>query len=86
MAIVSGLRCVDRVVQQNTDDKFEAWRQLGFDKIFVGDDWLGHPRWVQLQRRFSEVGVEIVYFPYTESTSSTRIRQLIENGTAGMAE
>lgn len=72
--IIAALRCVDAVVMQSDMDKFAAWERLGFNKMFVGDDWKGHPSWVALEERFSKVGVQIVYFPYTAHVSTTRLR------------
>jgi glycerol-3-phosphate cytidylyltransferase len=39
--------------------------------MFVGDDWYASPKWKEIDAQFKEVGVRIVYFPYTEGTSST---------------
>jgi glycerol-3-phosphate cytidylyltransferase len=75
--IVSALRCVDLTVPQTSMDKRQAWESLRFDRMFVGDDWRGTPRWNTLEREFAEVGVEIVYFPYTDSTSSTHLRDAL---------
>ena len=79
MEIVSALRCVDHIVVQDTMDKYAAWTQYGFHRMFVGDDWKGHPNWVALEQRFAPEGVEIVYFPYTEYVSTTRLRAILEN-------
>ena len=75
--IVSALRCVDLTVPQTSMDKRQAWESLRFDRMFVGDDWRGTPRWNALEREFAELGVEIVYFPYTDSTSSTHLRETL---------
>ncbi|WP_179381626.1 adenylyltransferase/cytidyltransferase family protein [Jannaschia marina] len=74
MAIVGALRCVDRVVAQTDMDKAAAQATLGFDVMFVGDDWKGHPAWVALEAVFAPRGVEIVYFPYTGHVSSSALR------------
>lgn len=76
--IVSALRCVDLTVPQSSMDKLRAWESLRFDRMFVGSDWRGTERWNALERDFSAVGVEIVYFPYTDSTSSTRLREALD--------
>ena len=76
--IVSALRCVDLTVPQTSMDKRRAWESLRFDRMFVGDDWRGTERWNALEREFAELGVEIVYFPYTASTSSTRLRTTLD--------
>ncbi|WP_121442770.1 adenylyltransferase/cytidyltransferase family protein [Alkalispirillum mobile] len=78
MEIVEHIRFVDEVVPQTSMDKMEAWRNLQFHKMFVGDDWKGTEKWNRLERDFDKVGVEIVYFPYTKHTSSTKLRALID--------
>lgn len=78
MELVAALACVDAVVVQQDMDKFAAWQAHGFHKMFVGDDWKGHPDWVALEQRFAPVGVEIVYFSYTEHTSSSRLRLVLD--------
>lgn len=77
--IVGALRCVDAVVVQDDMDKFAAWERHGFHRMFVGDDWKGHPNWVALEAKFASVSTEIVYFPYTEHVSSTRLRAILDN-------
>jgi len=76
--IVSALRFVDEVVPQEHMDKFAAWKQLGFNVMFVGDDWQGTHQWDALEDQFATVNVEIVYFPYTKGTSSTMLRKVLE--------
>jgi glycerol-3-phosphate cytidylyltransferase len=79
MQIVENIRCVDEVVPQASMDKMEAWRNLKFDRMFVGGDWKGSAQWNQIESEFSDVGVEIVYFPYTEHTSSTKLRTVVDS-------
>lgn len=73
-AIVEAIRYVDRVVPQTDRDKLKAWEKLHFDVLFVGDDWRGTPFFTEMERKFSAVGVKIVYFPYTKGTSSSLLR------------
>jgi glycerol-3-phosphate cytidylyltransferase len=73
--IISALKCVDHVVPQTSRDKYEAWEELRFHRMFVGDDWKGSPLFNEMEQRFKAVGVEIVYFPYTTGTSSTLLRE-----------
>lgn len=75
--IVRNIRHVDVVVPQESMDKFEAWKKLKFDIMFVGDDWYGNPRWEQYEKQFAEVGVKIIYFPYFKGTSSTLIKEVL---------
>ena len=75
LAIVESLRIVDRVHAEHTTDKLDAWRAVGFQRIFKGDDWRGTAKGDALEARLGSVGVEVVYFPYTLHTSSTRLRR-----------
>src|SRR5690606_7519937 len=69
MEIISSVRYVDKVVSQDTMDKFTAWNKYKFDVMFVGSDWKGTEKWNNLEREFSKLGVDIVYFPYTTGTN-----------------
>lgn len=73
--IVQSIDCVDRVIAQENRDKYEAWRELKFDVMFVGDDWKGKPLFMKVEEEFKKVGVDVVYFPYTKDTSSTILRE-----------
>lgn len=75
--IVEAIRFVDKVIPQTNRDKFAAWQQIRFHRMFVGDDWKGSPLFSELESRFRSVGVEIVYFPYTQGTSSTILKEKI---------
>ncbi len=77
IAIVSAIKYVDKVVPQVNRNKFEAWENLKFDVMFVGDDWKGSKLFTEVEHQFREVGVDIVYFPYTQGTSSTMLREKI---------
>ncbi|GAA2533743.1 adenylyltransferase/cytidyltransferase family protein [Mycolicibacterium diernhoferi] len=80
--IVAALRCVDMTVPQTSMNKLLAWEALRFNKMFVGDDWRGTDVWNNLEVQFEPLGVEIVYLPYTQSTSSTKLRDAL-NGLHG---
>lgn len=58
-------------------DKFEAWKKLKFDIMFVDDDWYNTEKWNNFEKQFQEVGVKIIYFPYTKGTSSTLINEVL---------
>ena len=77
MDLVEAVKYVDEVVPQTSYDKVEAWNNLKFDKMFVGDDWKGTDQWNQIEKEFSQFGVEIIYFPYTTHTSSTILRKIL---------
>lgn len=78
MAIVESIKYVDKVVYQHNMGKMVAWKQHKFDVMFVGSDWKGTDKWNEYERQFQTVGVDIVYFPYTQGTSSTQLREVLE--------
>jgi glycerol-3-phosphate cytidylyltransferase len=77
VAIVEALRVVDRVVAQTKIDELHDLESYGFQKIFKGSDWQGSPKWNNLEAQFAQFGVEVVYFDYTETTSSSMIRSIL---------
>lgn len=79
IAIVEALKYVDEVVPQTNMDKFQAWEKLKFNAIFHGDDWKGSKMYEEIEQKFSDVGVDIVYFSYTKGTSSTILADVLAN-------
>jgi glycerol-3-phosphate cytidylyltransferase len=77
MVIVESVKYVDKVVSQDSMDKMAAWEMYKFDVMFVGSDWKGTDKWNEFERQFAKVGVDIVYFPYTQGTSSTKLRETL---------
>ncbi len=75
--IIRAIKYVDTVVAQEDMDKFEAWRKLKFDIMFVGDDWYNIKKWEKIEATFKKVGVKIIYFPYTKKVSSTMRNNLL---------
>ncbi|GEB73076.1 Glycerol-3-phosphate cytidylyltransferase [Pseudoalteromonas carrageenovora] len=78
MEIVEAIKFVDEVVPQVNYDKEEAWNNLKFDKMFVGDDWKGTEKWKKIEADFAKFNVEICYFSYTSHTSSTKLRNVLD--------
>jgi glycerol-3-phosphate cytidylyltransferase len=77
IAIVEALRVVDRVVPQTQIDEVHDFERYGFQTIFKGSDWKGSQKWNNLEVVFAQLGVEVVYFDYTETTSSSMIRSIL---------
>lgn len=74
--IVGACKYVDKVVKSCREDS-DAWDLWHYDKLFVGSDYKGTERFNRYEDYFKDKGVEIVYFPYTQSTSSTQIRKTV---------
>ncbi|TDL92291.1 glycerol-3-phosphate cytidylyltransferase [Vibrio vulnificus] len=78
MEIVAGIKYVDKVVSQTNRDKFTAWEILQFNRMFVGDDWKGDPLFNEVEIKFKQVGVDIIYFPYTKGVSTSIVKEKIK--------
>ncbi len=76
MEIVGAIKYVDQVVV--TLDEDDAMYDLyPYDYLFVGSDYQGTERFNRYERRLSPLGVKIIYFPYTQGTSSTQLRDAL---------
>lgn len=86
LEIVRSVRYVDDVVIDEHLNKADTWREVGFNVFFKGDDWRGTEKGDRLERDMARIGVQVVYFPYTVTTSSTVLRRaltLLDSGRAG---
>ena len=77
LEIVQHISYVDEARAEVVPDKLDTWRDVGFTHFFKGDDWRGTEKGLHLEEEFAKVGVEVVYFPYTMSTSSTVLRRAL---------
>ncbi len=78
LEVVRSCKYVDAVVPQYNMDKLTACKKLGASFLFVGDDWYGTEKWINYEKEFAEFGIKIIYFPYTQGTSSTQIRKALD--------
>ena len=79
LEIVRNVRFVDMALAAVTNDKTEIWRELRFNVLFKGNDWQGTEKGKRLERDFAALGVDVVYFPYTQATSSSALRRTLRN-------
>lgn len=80
LEMVSSCRYVDEAVEIPTDytDTDEAYRRYQFDVQFSGSDYADDPQWLAKKAFLEKQGADMVFFPYTQSTSSTKLKALIE--------
>ena len=76
--IVRNIRYVDAVIPQENMDKLEACKKLKCDVRFVGDDWYDTPKWKDIEKELNEIGVKVIFFPYTKGVSSTLINEILK--------
>lgn len=78
LEIISSIKYVDTVVKSYPNDT-DAITEHKIQKLFVGDDYKGSDRFKLYEKICNESNVEIVYFPYTKSTSSSKLRDVLQN-------
>lgn len=80
MAIVQGIRYVDEVVPVDFHNtvKPDAWTLYHFDVCFSGDDHANEPGFLWERDELRKVGSDMIFFPYTQQTCSTKIKALID--------
>ena len=74
--IVANIKAVDEAIIVDTLDKEKIHKEIGFDAIFIGDDWKDNPRWKETEKKLAVYGVDVVYLPYTKDISSTMLRSV----------
>lgn len=77
LEIVRAITYVDAAVTDTSRDKRVVWQEHRFDVIFKGDDWKDTEKGRQLEIEMAEVGATVHYFPYTQHTSSTILRETL---------
>lgn len=75
--IVRSCKFVDAAVPQYDMDKLSMCKKLGASILFVGDDWYRSEKWEHYEEEFNKAGVKIIYFPYTQGVSSTKITEAL---------
>lgn len=77
LEIVKAIRYVDEVHIMKNRDKLEAFEKFSFDALIMGDDYRNTDFYKTVEKQLKEKNVDIIYFPYTKTTSSTIIRKKI---------
>lgn len=72
-AIVGSIRYVSKAVKSFSED-IHAHEEFSINKLFVGDDYKNSDRFFDYEIYCKQHNIEIYYFPYTKSTSSSQLR------------
>ena len=76
LEIVKSIRFVDKVISAYPEDS-EAYQEIKYDFLFVGDDYKNSERFNRYEDFFRNTNVKIIYLPYTQHISSSQLRELI---------
>jgi glycerol-3-phosphate cytidylyltransferase len=76
--IIASMRYVDSVISQDIDSledfvsySLRVQRELGFDIVFKWSDAEWSEKWTRLEEEFRKINVQIIFFPYTKTVSTT---------------
>ena len=77
--MVRSCRYVDEAVEipYNFGGTRDAYRMYHFDCQFSGSDYVNDSDWLAEKEYLEKQGSTMVFFPYTESTSSTKLKKMI---------
>lgn len=78
MEILKSIKYVDEVISSMPEDT-DVYEKIKYDFLFVGSDYKGTERFAKYEKFFKDKDVQIIYFPYTKGTSSTKIREVIDS-------
>lgn len=78
--IVASCKYVDEAVPipYEFGGTVEAYQKYHFDVQFSGSDHKEDPWWLEQQQWLQKRGADLVFFPYTQQTSSTKIRSILD--------
>ena len=78
LEIISSLKFVDEVVAVTHRDKKKSAIDIGYDILFVGDDWKGSDIFNELEAFLAQHDAKVHYFQYTKGVSSTQFREILQ--------
>lgn len=71
--LIKALKWPDIVIPQKSLDHTDKVKKLNIDVFVIGDDWAGKYDYL------TELGVDVVYFPYGDGISSSKLkREIVE--------
>lgn len=77
LEIIEAIRYVYEAHIVTNRDKLEALDKFHYQALIMGDDWKGTDFYKKVEQQLKEKNAEVVYFPYTKTTSSTLLRDAI---------
>jgi len=79
VAIIKELKCVDKVIKQNSFFDVKQLKKYHIDIVVLGDDWKSKS-FPELTKCLKKLNIKMVYVPYTKRLSTSKIKvKIIRN-------
>ena len=75
LEVIRAIKYVDRAELSGEGRDYEALEKYGYNVLFLSEDHKGKEYYNLLEAEMNKLGVEVVYIPYTQGISSTKIRE-----------
>ncbi|MBQ3464315.1 adenylyltransferase/cytidyltransferase family protein [Candidatus Saccharibacteria bacterium] len=75
LAVIRAIKYVDRAELSDDERDFGALKKYGFNILFLSEDHKGKSYYNDIEEKMKQLGVEVIYIPYTKGISSTIIRE-----------
>jgi glycerol-3-phosphate cytidylyltransferase len=75
--ILRNIKYVNQVMESKPED-MDVYEDIKYNFLFVGSDYKGTARFERYEKYFADTDVKIIYFPYTQGTSSTKLRERLD--------
>ena len=75
LEVIRAIKYVDRAELSDEGRDFGALKKYGYNVLFLSEDHRGKEYYNNLEAKMNKLGVEVIYIPYTQGISSTKIRE-----------
>jgi glycerol-3-phosphate cytidylyltransferase len=75
--IIKNIKYVNQVIESKHED-VDMYEDIKYNFLFVGSDYKGTIRFERYEKYFEDKDVSIIYFPYTQGISSTKLREILD--------
>jgi len=76
--ILKACRYVDKVIKSDLTFNIDKLKRYKIEVLVLGSDWEG--KYLAGVDEAREIGIKIIYFPYTKGVSTTEIKKRIGSG------
>ena len=79
LEVIRAIKYVDKSNISDEGRDFSALEKYGYNVLFISGDHQGKDYYNKLEEEMKAKGIEVIYIPYTQNISSTKIKQDIQS-------